>query len=162
MHRLGAWLSGIAAAGLIGSILTAIVPEKGRRFMRFAAGLVMILLVLAPIRTLSGFSVSDQLASIESSLHQHMEAFAIRAADGAKSIAVRETELYLQNELEKQGISARVRLHAAQTADGEWIYESAAVQSDGMLTPAEAAAVQSMLESQTGIHPDLMQISGCD
>ena len=57
MHRLGAWLSGIAAAGLIGAILTAIVPEKGRRFMRFATGLVMILLVLAPIRTLSGFSI---------------------------------------------------------------------------------------------------------
>ena len=162
MHRLGAWLSGIAAAGLIGAILTAIVPEKGRRFMRFATGLVMILLVLAPIRTLSGFSISDQLASIESSLHQHMEAFAIRAADGAKSIAVRETEAFLQNELEKQGISARIRLYAAQTADGEWVYESAAVQSDGMLTSTEAAAVQSLLESQTGIHPEQMHISGCD
>ena len=143
MHRLGAWLSGIAAAGLIGAILTAIVPEKGRRFMRFATGLVMILLVLAPIRTLSGFSISDQLALIESSLHQHMEAF-------------------LQNELEKQGISARIRLYAAQTADGEWVYESAAVQSDGMLTSTEAAAVQSLLENQTGIHPEQMHISGCD
>ena len=144
MHRLGAWLSGIAAAGLIGAILTAIVPEKGRRFMRFATGLVMILLVLAPIRTLSGFSISDQLALIESSLHQHME------------------EAFLQNELEKQGISARIRLYAAQTADGEWVYESAAVQSDGMLTSTEAAAVQSLLENQTGIHPEQMHISGCD
>ena len=162
MHRLGAWLSGIAAAGLMGSILTAILPEKGRRFMRFATGLIMILLVLAPIRTLSGFSISEQLASIESSLYQHMEAFTASAVNGAKSIAVRETELFLQNELEKQGISASIRLRAAQTTDGEWVYESAVVQPSGILTPAEEAAVQSLLTSQTGIHPNQIQMNGCD
>lgn len=162
MHRLGAWLSSIAAAGLIGSILTAIVPEKGRRFMRFAMGMVMILLVLSPIRTLSGFSVLEQLASIESTLYQHMDAFTASAVSSAKAIAVRETELFLQDELEKQGISASIRLHAAQTTDGEWVYESAVVQPSGILTPAEEAAVQSLLTSQTGIHPERMQMHGID
>ena len=84
IQKLGVWLVGVAAAGLVGSVVTAVTPEKGRKTVEFACGLLVVFLILLPVRSLSGFSLPDVLADYEAALSQRIESVGVGVEENAE------------------------------------------------------------------------------
>ncbi len=151
IQKLGVWLVGIAAAGLVGSVVTAVTPEKGRKTVKFACGLLVVFLILLPVRSLSGFSLPDVLADYEAALSQRIESVGAGVEENAEAITVRTAEAFLNEKLAEMGILAEVSLKMGTDEAGRRILYSASVSYE--LTPDEGEIRQAgeMIEAQTGI-----------
>ena len=153
MQKLGIWLVSIAAAGIAASVLAAVSPEKGRKTIKFAGGLIVIMLVLQPIRSLSGFSLPDLLSNYETALSQRLANVAVDVEEEAEAITVRTAEAFLNGKLEEMGVSAQITLQMGTDENGRRILYSATVDYELPPDDGQIQSVGGMIEAQTGIPP---------
>lgn len=151
MQKLGAWFTGMAAAGLLMSLLQTLIPEKGRKTFQLASGLIMILLILSPVRTSGAFSASKLLEDFERQISANISEFSSRSASAAEEMAIRETEEFLRECLEADGIFVSITLKTTEADSGSRIFHSAIVRPQSELTPAEQETIERLIEEQTGI-----------
>ena len=116
---LRTWLLSIIAAGLVLSILYALLPKgRLRPIVRTAGGVVLMLVILRPLTELDleGFAVSydDYAREIRELTEQY------RAADTAELAAIieRETAAYISDKAAGLGLTVTVRVETEPGADG--------------------------------------------
>lgn len=151
MQKLGAWFTSLAATGLLMALLQTLIPEKGRKALQLASGLIMILLILSPIRTSGAISPSKLLEDFENRVSANISEFSSRSASAAEQLAIRETEQFLCERLEADGIFVSITLKTAEDESGSRIFHSAIVRQQTELTPTEQAMIERLIEEQTGI-----------
>lgn len=151
MQKLGAWFTGMAAAGLLMALLQTLIPEKGRKTFQLASGLIMILLILSPVRTSGAFSTSKLLEDFERQVSANISEVSSRSASAAEEMAIRETEEFLRECLKADGIFVSITLKTAEDGSGTRIFHSAIVRPQSELTPAEQETIERLIEEQTGI-----------
>lgn len=115
MKDVGAWLLGIAAAGMLSALAVSLTPQNGRKAVKFAGGLLVILAVLLPLRSIEGYSISSVLASYEDELASRTAAQSSEIGSLAEKITASELESYLSALVKANGAEAKVN---AVTIDG--------------------------------------------
>lgn len=151
MQKLGAWFTGMAAAGLLTALLQTLIPEKGRKTLQLASGLIMILLILSPFRTSGAFSPAKLLEDFESQVSANISEFSSRSSSAAEQMTIRETEQFLCECLEADGIFVSITLKTAEAESGTRVFHSAIIRKQSALTPAEQETIERLIEEQTGI-----------
>lgn len=154
MQKLGAWFTGMAAAGLLMAVLQTMIPEKGKKTFQLASGLIMILLILSPFRSSSAFSPSKLLGDFESQVSANISEFSARSSSAAEQMTIRETEQFLCECLEADGIFVSITLKTAEDESGIRIFHSAIIRQQSELTAAEQEVIEHLIEEQTGIPPE--------
>ena len=154
MQALGRWMLSLATVGLLGALLTAVVPEKGRKTVRFAFGVWMIALTLQPIRSLSGFSAESMLVSYENALAERLRAAEQTADSGAAAMIVASAQAWCEESLRIDGVNAEVRLKYDMARDQ---FVGAEIVYQNEPGDAQRVAVATMIAAQTGV-PETDQI----
>ncbi len=150
MRALGSWLLALSAAGLLGAVLAAVAPEKQKKTVRFATGILVILVVLQPLKHLSGQSVTADLWSYEAGVSARLESVREAAAAEAAAMIRVNAEQACAEALAEAGILAEVLLTPA--ADGsrfvcaEIVYETSP-------TDDTVAAAAELVSARTGVAP---------
>ena len=148
MQTLGKWMLSLATVGLIGALLTAVVPERGRKTVRFAFGVWMLILTLQPIRSLSGFSAESALASYETVLAERLREAEQWADSGATAMIVANAQAWCEEILRADGVNATVRLEYDMT-HGQFVGAEISYQTQP--TEAQRAEVAARIAAQTGV-----------
>lgn len=150
MRALGSWLIALSAAGLLGALLTAITPEKHKKTIRFAAGILVILVVLQPLETLMGQSVTADLQAYEAGIGARLESVQEAAAAEAAAMIRANTEQACAAALAAVGIAAEVSLTPA--ADGSCFVRAEIVYETPPTDDTIASATE-MIAAHTGVAP---------
>ncbi len=155
MRAVGSWLLALSAAGLLGSVLTAVAPEKNKKTVRFAVGILVILSALRPLNNLSGLSLRSDLMAYEAELSARLDAVRDTAAAGAEAMICANAEQACEQVLAEAGIPAVVTLTPA--ADGscfiraEITYELLP-DADTIALAAEAVTAQTGVAAEDQSH----------
>ena len=146
---LRTWLLSIIAAGLVLSILYALLPKgRLRPIVRTAGGVVLMLVILRPLTELDleGFAVSydDYAREIRELTEQY------RAADTAELAAIieRETAAYISDKAATLGLTVTARVETETGEDG--IPIPSAVEVDGPRSPE----LETYIAQELGIPPE--------
>lgn len=150
MRALGSWLIALSAAGLLGALLTAITPEKHKKTMRFAAGILVIWVVLQPLETLMGKSVTAELLAYETGVGARMESVREAAAAEAAAMIRANTEQACAEALAAVGIAAEISLTPA--ADGSCFVRAEIVYETPPADDTIASAAE-IIAAHTGVAP---------
>lgn len=151
MQKLGAWFTSIAAVGLFVSLLQTLIPEKGKRTLHLASGLIMILLIFSPFRKSGNLSLSKLLEGFEKQVSSKISEFSSQSAVAAKKITIHEMEQFLCECLDAEGVSVSITLQTTESESGSCVFYSATIHTQTVLTAAEQERIQLLIEEQTGI-----------
>ena len=151
MRALGSWLLALSAAGLLGAVLTAVAPEKQKKTVRFAAGILVILVVLQPLERLLGQSLTADLRAYEAGVSARLEAVRETAAAEAAAMIRVNAEAACAAALAEAGILAEVFLTPA--ADGSRFVQAEIVYETPPTADTIAAAAE-LVSAQTGVAPE--------
>lgn len=151
MQKLGAWFTSIAAVGFFVSLLQTLIPEKGKRTLQLASGLIIILLIFSPFRTSGKLSLAKLLEDFENQVSSKISEFSSRSAVAAETITIHEMEQFLCECLDAEGVSVSITLQTTESESGSCVFYSAMIYPQTVLTPAEQDMIQHLIEEQTGI-----------
>ena len=155
MRALGAWLLAVAAAGLFGAVLTAVAPEKSKKTVHFAAGILVILAALRPLNNFSELSLHTNLSAYETALSARLDAVRNTATAEAAAMVRTNAEQACVRGLAELGIRAAVVLTPA--ADGsrfiraEITYETIP-DADALVLATELVSGQTGVAAEDQIH----------
>lgn len=148
MQALGKWMLSLATVGLLGALLTAVAPERGKKTVRFACGVWMLILTLQPIRSLSGFSAKAVLSAYETVLAERLHQAEQTADHTATAMLVSNAQSWCEEVLCSAGVDAAVKLEY-DAACGRFV--GAEITYQAPPTEAERAAVAAQITAQTGV-----------
>lgn len=155
MRVLGAWLLTLSAAGLLGAVLTAIAPEKSKKTVSFAAGMLVILAVLRPLNHLPELSMGTNLSAYETEISARLDAVRDTAAAEAAVMIRTNAEQACVRVLAEAGIPAEVVLTPA--TDGSRfiraeITHETLPDADSLALAAEIVSTQTGVAAEDQIH----------
>lgn len=148
-ERLGGYLLAIAAVCILSSLLQAAAPgEQGKRMIRFAGSMLLLLVVLAP---LPGFGEEAIGTLVEDALEALPEYEGTWSESGENLIAAgitRRCSAYIWDKAAELGMSVEVELQLAQGQG--WPYPCGAVLR-GTWNEQQRQALAEILEQELGI-----------
>ena len=147
---MSAWLYRLAVCGIVCAVAAAAVPGEFRKHAAAAGSLLFLLLVLSPIRDLSGFDAKALL--------DEFEARAEASWDRSLSAEIRKSELsgYLTEAAAKSGLSCRIEVRLDGSADGISVL-GASVEYDSGFSEEEKSLAEEIIREATGLSPEKIE-----
>lgn len=147
------WITGVAAAAVIGALAQSLIPEGGAKNAgRLAAGLLLLLAVVKPVAGLDTAALAGALADYQLGQAGDTAALAEENEALVKAIIEERTCAYISDKAQELGIACTVRVTYHYGADGAVWPESAVVT--GELTWEERSRVARLLETELAIPPE--------
>jgi hypothetical protein len=151
LEKLGSWFLGIAAAGIISGLCAMLAPENGKKAVKFAGGLLVMLAVLLPIRSLSGYNPVSVLERYEAELASRIASLTNSGAADAAGIIEDQTEDYIENKVEELGYSCTADVVVKKNQQGFLAPYSVTVIYRSLPADDILKTVKALIEEQTGI-----------
>lgn len=149
MEKLGQDLLAIAAVGILVSLLQAVAPgEQGKRAVKLAGSLLLLLVVLAPLPGLGEKGLSQLVTAAVEELRQTGGGV---SAEGENQIAAgitRRCTAYIWDKATELGMSVEAEVQL--TREDGWPYPAGAVLR-GTWTEQQRQALAELLEQELGI-----------
>ncbi len=152
MEHVRGYLLGIISAALLISLAQALIPgQRMRRAAGLTGGLILILVVLAPLRTISFADIAQQMSRLWMDADAAQTGISVDNRDLIAAIIKDKTEAYI---LDKAGqLGCRVTVQVEVEADAQYPYPCAAVLI-GTWTEEQREALRSYMSADLAIPED--------
>lgn len=152
MEWLRGWVTGIASAAFLLAIAQAVTPPgTGKKVVRLAGGLVMVLVVIRPLLgvSLSDFSLRDipAIATMDRSFENVENA----GMSAMQTIIEERTAAYILTEVQTRNLSLTVTVSAKALSEGEVPMPYAVTLRGAEVSKAEQESLARWLETQVGL-----------
>lgn len=153
LEKLGIWLLGISAAGIISGLCTLAAPENGKKAVKFAGGLLIALAVLSPIRSLSGFDPAQVLKNYETELSNRISSYTKTNTESSSQILAQQTGECIENRIAELGYKCSAKVHVS-TTNGYITPYSVIVSYEELPVTDVLDSIKAFILSQIGIPID--------
>lgn len=144
------WITGVAAAAIIGALAQSLMPEGGAKSAgRLVAGLLLLLAVVKPLVGADTAVLSGALAEYRLRSAGDGAALAEKNEALVKVIIEEKTAAYISDKAQELGIACTVRVTCRCGEDGTVWPESAVITGD--LTREERSRLARLLEAELAI-----------
>lgn len=151
LDKIGTWLLGIASAGLISGLCTFIAPESAKKTVKFAGSLLIILAVLFPLRSLSGYNPSQLLESYEDLLSRRISSITKSNSKDACEIMADQAEDYIESKAAGLGIKCEAKVHVTTDKNGDMFPYSAMITYQTPPEFEELEDIKALIRDMLGI-----------
>ncbi len=148
---MSAWLYRLAVCGIVCAVAAAAAPGELRKHAAAAGSLLFLILMLSPIRDLSGFDAKALLDGFE--------ARAEASWDRSVSAEIRSSELsgYLTEAAAQSGLSCRIEVRLDETAEGISVLWASVEYDSGTPSEEEKALAEEIIREVTGLSPEKIE-----
>lgn len=142
----------VTAASLFGAVVLALVPNSAlKETVRLGVGLVLILALVLPLRSLLPFKLTDLLP--ESTEVQQEETDSVYRAAVKEQVEVQTAE-YIVQQAAQNGISCTAQVSADIAEDGTVSIQTVTIQTEDDTDDSQLQSLQTQLSTQLGVSKD--------